>query len=184
MYGAAPKVYATAAAYFLKYITEHSVVRKTAKTKTVQLNDGELECMTYAYWQLSTQDLLTKRDDLPRRVQKLLLAMCWANLRDEIVRHSNNKTDVKKAQAALDRIGRYLNFNDRIHLTKAALHMVRDVLPLFWDLITEEYRLFWEYLLRSAGVHHYLNHHTRVMVQGRIKVIQAQLQAQFGEATA
>lgn len=184
VYGAVPKEYETAAAHFLKYITEQSVVRKTAKTKTVRLNDGELECMTYAYWQFSMQDLLTWRDDLPRRPLKLILVMCWVNLRDEIVRHSDSKRDVKNAQAALVRIRSYANFDDSTHLTKTTMYMVRSHLHLFCDLITEEYRLFWEYLLRCAGVHHYLCHHTKVMVQGWIKVIQAHLQAQFGEATA
>lgn len=170
-------MFEAAAAHFLKYITEHSVVRKTAKTKTFHLNDGELECMIYAYWQLSTQDLLKWRDDLLRRPLKLILATCWVNLRDEIVRHRDGKRDVSMAQAALIRIRSYANFEDDKHLTKAAMYMVRSNLHFFWDLITENYRILWEYFLRCAGVHHYLCHHTKVMVQGRIRVIQAQLQA-------
>lgn len=59
--------------------------------------------MIYAYWQLSAQDLLTWIDDVPRKVQKLVLVVCWATSWEELVRYQD-EDEAKDALVALDRI--------------------------------------------------------------------------------
>lgn len=87
VYGAVPSQYTHVAAHLIETILKkcktQTAPKKLAPNQEITLmSEGELKIMIYIYWQLVTQDLIGWKDDVPRKMPKLLLAHCWNELRE------------------------------------------------------------------------------------------------------
>lgn len=84
--------------------------------KNVKITEGELEFVTYAYWQLTTQDLLSWKDDVPHNVIKLVLLLCWSSLKNTLDRQPDKST-INEELNALNLIKKFADFDDSVQYT-------------------------------------------------------------------
>ena len=83
------------------------------------LSEGEIKIMVYIYWQLVTQDLVTWKDDVPRRAAKMMLADCWTRLKTIAARLKSEgikAASYESTQKAVCDIQKSANFEDTVHL--------------------------------------------------------------------
>jgi hypothetical protein len=96
----------------------------------------------YTYWQLVTQDLVNWKDDVPRKVQKRLLAQRWTRLKTVIERIRSGEVKArgsyKSAKKALEVIQKYANFEDETYLSAACMNVVRNSLEWYWAELEKE----------------------------------------------
>lgn len=100
---------------------------KASNTATVLQSEGEIEIMIYIYWQLVTQDLISWKDDVPRKASKLLLAQCWTRLKTTVDKIKSGEVKARGsnefAKKALDMIQKFAKFEDTTHLSACCIYI-------------------------------------------------------------
>nr|AJZ73148.1 hypothetical protein [Venturia canescens] len=213
VYGAVPRAYAFAATYFVNkylHLFNNARARSTAMVQStsvgegqknslrkeqlageeVPLHDGEIETMTYCYWQLNTQDLINWHDDLPRRRLKQILEYAWVSMRDSVVkeckRDKSNKSELLSVRTSLEAIRKYAEFDKPNRLTAACIFIIKEhyeiIVQACGALNLDPY--IWETLMRHCGVHHYLCSHTLMEIAKRMPQVRNVLKYRLLEIEA
>lgn len=150
VYGAVPKKMETAASYFLKQL-EKNYDSFPEKHKRVAMISGEIELMTFSYWEISSDDLRFWRNDTACKPLKLMLAKAWAALPKD-----KDSDLVKLRQRILD----YANFNNNDYITAQCLMYIKYRYEKIISYTPDIYVPLWHNFMRAAKIHHYLCPHT------------------------
>lgn len=172
--------------YMLRLLCYKKRMGKKTPHDIALLSEGEIEIMVYIYWQLVTQDLLTWKDDVPRRAAKMMLADCWTRLKTIAARLKSGEikaVSYESTQKAVNNIQKFANFEDTVHVSAACMHVVRNCLELFWAELDKEDRARWQLLLKYCGLHSYLCTHTISLMHQRRKEVMQLVKARYAEKT-
>ena len=142
------------------------MMRHTCMFKNLYLYDGDLEILAFAYWQITSVDLLQWDDDANRSKLKLILERaCYLipdeALKKEISSHANfhNPTYITR-QCVLQIKYR---FNEII----ASLNSLAEKQPKIYT----EARHIWYAFMQQADIHHYSCPHTlRIIITNAQKI--------------
>lgn len=173
MYGAVPRKLLNAAVLFLIFTNKEYNAATTDKTpeqkkRLAYMYDGDLELLCYIYWELSTQDLITWKNDVPRKVAKQALAAAWATLPEG---------EKKNSICAL------AQFEDNDYITASCLLYIK--MHFNGDMVgNEDNRRKWETFMRLCGIHHFSCSHTLYEVHRRLNPTRDMMLARYDQISA
>lgn len=173
MYGAIPRKMLNAAVLFLIFTNKEynaATADKTAeqKKRLAYMYDGDLELLCYIYWELSTQDLIAWKNDVPRKVAKQALAAAWATLPEG---------EKKNSICAL------AQFEDNDYITASCLLYIK--MHFNGDMVgNEDNRRKWETFMRLCGIHHFSCSHTLYEVHRRLNPTRDMMLARYDQISA
>lgn len=171
VYGAVPLKMADASTYFMKQLVRSYVSYGEDRDTCVPMISGEIEIMTYIYWDLSCDDLRYWRDDVPRKPLKRLLAYAWSVL----PRENLTPDQASIRQKILD----YAQFDLHDQISAQCVLYIKYRYEAIVRMLDKKDIPIWHYFMKSCRVHHYACPHTLREIFSNMSVVADMLRAKF-----
>ena len=146
----------------LKTTGKSSQQQQQKKISTANISSGELEILSYLYWDLSTQDLLAIDESSNGDLKKVFLNLCLDFWEKIVQKNRNSPQKVSSVWEALITYGVFYN-QDCLHtLTlQVVKNSFNDILEVCEEFdSSNELASNWSSFMEIVGIHHYRCAHT------------------------